>query len=87
MLSSSTAALLGAAGQANHSAANAWLDGLAEHWRHGGKPAQSVQWGLWRSVGMDARSSLCQRLKLGGINTELGLSVLSTALDSLHRPG
>ncbi|WP_396452171.1 SDR family NAD(P)-dependent oxidoreductase [Actinomadura sp.] len=47
ILFSSTAGIIGAPGQTNYSAANAFLDGLAAHRRRRGKAALAVAWGLW----------------------------------------
>ncbi|MEQ1506120.1 MAG: SDR family oxidoreductase, partial [Myxococcota bacterium] len=51
------AGLLGAPGQGNYAAANAFQDAFS-HWRRGrNQPAVAIDWGAWSEVGMAARSS------------------------------
>jgi acyl transferase domain-containing protein len=51
VLFSSVASVFGAPGQANHAAANAFLDGFAAHRAARGGKALSVNWGAWAEVG------------------------------------
>lgn len=52
---SSSSSFFGSPGQANYSASNAFLDGLADWRRARGKIATSIAWGAWDEVGMATR--------------------------------
>ncbi|HSS77881.1 MAG TPA: SDR family NAD(P)-dependent oxidoreductase, partial [Thermoanaerobaculia bacterium] len=69
VLFSSTASLLGSAGQANYAAANAFLDALAHARRAAGRPALAVNWGPWADAGLAAEADRGARLRRQGIGS------------------
>ncbi|GAB2697715.1 SDR family NAD(P)-dependent oxidoreductase [Kitasatospora kifunensis] len=88
VLFSSAAATLGAAGQGNYAAANAFLDALAAQRHSAGLPALSLGWGLW-DTGSGMAGSLgeaeLRRLSRDGIQplpVERALALFDRALTS-----
>ncbi|WP_342778246.1 type I polyketide synthase [Streptomyces botrytidirepellens] len=93
VLFSSTAGVIGAAGQGNYAAANAYLDALAEHRRTRGRAAVSIAWGPWAGSGMVGGSGVDadhdsgeieRRVRRGGFTPlapDLAISALRAAVE------
>ncbi|WP_338785576.1 type I polyketide synthase [Streptomyces sp. DG1A-41] len=95
VLFSSAAGVLGAPGQANYAAANAFLDGLARHRRTRGLAGLALAWGPWAlpdgsGAGMAGAARL-HRMTDGGVvalTTERGLELFDAAVTrSAAAPG
>ncbi|MEV0126653.1 SDR family NAD(P)-dependent oxidoreductase [Streptomyces sp. NPDC050703] len=77
VLFSSAAGTLGNPGQANYSAANAFLDALARHRRARGLPATSLAWGLW--AGEDGMGARMAESGAAGLSAEEGMELFDAA--------
>ncbi|MFC4533024.1 SDR family NAD(P)-dependent oxidoreductase, partial [Sphaerisporangium dianthi] len=84
---SSIAATLGAPGQANYAAANAFLDALAAHRRASGLAGTSLAWGLWEGAGMgesldESHTARLRRRGYPPLTIDDGLALFDAALAS-----
>jgi acyl transferase domain-containing protein/acyl-CoA synthetase (AMP-forming)/AMP-acid ligase II/acyl carrier protein/SAM-dependent methyltransferase len=83
VLYASAVSLFGAAGQANHAAANAFLDALAALRRQHGLAGLSIDWGPWGESGAAVERGVVDRLRNRGflsIGNAAGLAALGRAL-------
>jgi acyl carrier protein/NAD(P)-dependent dehydrogenase (short-subunit alcohol dehydrogenase family) len=83
VLFSSWASMFGSPGQANHAAANAYMDALVQGRRAEGLPGQSINWGPWSEIGAAARyADRMTSRGVGCFTPREGLLALTRLLES-----
>lgn len=89
LLCSSLSAIFEAFGQVDYCAANAFLDAYSHYLRAQGIPAISLNWDLWREVGMAVKTATPDSLRerreqemLTGITPEEGREVFRLVMES-----
>jgi NADPH:quinone reductase-like Zn-dependent oxidoreductase/acyl carrier protein len=83
VLFSSATALLGSPGQSNHVVANTFLDALAHYRQATGKPALSINWGVWSDIGSASdRVTQMHRKGIQAINPQSGIEIFARLLQS-----
>jgi hypothetical protein len=80
VMCSSLGGTVGSAGQGNHAAANAFLDGLAIHRRAVGLPGISIAWGCWEQ----ADPTRMSHSGIAAMTTDQALELFDTALTANH---
>ncbi|MEA5516851.1 SDR family NAD(P)-dependent oxidoreductase [Nodularia sp. UHCC 0506] len=84
VLFSSAASLVGAGGQSNYAASNAFLDAIAHYRQFHGLPGLSINWGPWAETGMATRGERSeqrwQAAGIGQINPQMGVQLLEQLL-------
>jgi len=83
VLYSSIATVLRNPGQSDYTAANSFLDGLAQYRRDQGLPALSVCWPAWRETGIAVQwNAVDEDEFFAPINTSHAISLLASAMHS-----
>ena len=88
VLFSSWASITGSRGQANHCAANSFLDGLAQYRHQLGLPGISINWGAWSGVGSAANPETQAHFKAIGVeplDPKRGLAALESLLSEASK--
>nr|AXN93586.1 PuwB [Cylindrospermum alatosporum CCALA 994] len=86
VLFSSVASLFGSPGQANHAAANGFLDALAAYRQQQGLPGLSINWGVVADIGAAAKRQADGWVKTKGMGTISPSQVLEILAQQLQTP-
>ncbi len=81
---SSIASVFGTHGQANHVAANAFMDALVQMRRADFEPGLAIHWGAWGDIGTVVRLGILDRIRQQGVegfDTPTGMAVLDRLMD------